>query len=281
MFVLRPLIRKLPTHRHPASRSKRMLTSLSVDVLETRQLLHGGGLHTPAHAPEPHPLGVMAAERQALPALAARAGRETVRDTTRRLTGAFEAQLEAGPVADLNAGRIDTDGFIVGVTGLVIRFKQDVDQQLLLSHPRVAIRLTSQADRILADLVAQVRQDDESRLALHIHPHLTIVINGRPLTIPPDIGITARGVTGPVHTHDDSGKIHVESEVARTFYLKDFFAAWGRTFNRRNLIGHRVDARHQITMTVNGVPNTEFENLVLRDGDRIVVSYGLLSRSKG
>jgi hypothetical protein len=268
MFVLRTLIRQRKAHRRPASRSKRMSSSLSVEALESRQLLHGGVTHT--HAPMPGSLGPGATERQALPTQAAR---ETARDTARRLTGALQAQLMAGPVADLNAGRINADGFVAGATGLVGRFKQDVDEQLLPTHPRVAARLKSQADQLLADLVTQVRQHDEGRLALHIHPHLTIMINGRPLTIPANIGITPRGA-GPVHTHDDSGTIHVESEVLRTFYLKDFFRAWGRTFTPRNLLGYRADAAHEITMTVNGQPSTEFGDLVLRDRDEIVLSYG-------
>jgi hypothetical protein len=62
--------------------------------------------------------------------------------------------------------------------------------------------------------------------------------------------------------------------VPRTFYLKDFFAAWGRTFTRRNLLGYRADAAHEITMTVNGQPGTEFGDLVLRDHDEIVLRYG-------
>jgi hypothetical protein len=267
MFVLRALFRRMGDRRTPASRPRRMSPSLSVEDLESRQLLHGGGFHIP------HSLRGGAAERQTLTTPGDQGGRETLRATIRRLSDAFEAQFTAGPEADFSAGRVDADGFIAGVTRLVDQFKQDVDRQLLPAHPRAADRLKSQGDVLLADLVTQLQRHDESRLALHIHPHLAIEINGRPLTIPANIGITPRE-TGPVHTHDDTGKIHVESEVLRTFYLKDFFAAWGRTFTRRNLLGHRADATHEITMTVNGQPSSEFGDLVLRDLDEIVIRYG-------
>src|SRR5262245_14575940 len=69
--------------------------------------------------------------------------------------------------------------------------------------------------------------DPSAPLALHLHPHLTILVNGSPVTVPAGIGIKAAGDL-PLHTHDASGTIHVESPGARTFTLADFFAVWGR-----------------------------------------------------
>jgi hypothetical protein len=119
-------------------------------------------------------------ERRAPPILTTQAGQETVRTTIRRLTGALQAQLTDGLLADLNTGRIDGDGFTSGVAGLVVRFKQDVDRQLLPTRPRMAARLKDQADQLQAQLIAQVRQHDDDHLALHIHPHLAIVITAVP-----------------------------------------------------------------------------------------------------
>jgi len=67
----------------------------------------------------------------------------------------------------------------------------------------------------------------------HVHPHLTIYLNGEALAIPQNIGIES----GPprcfytIHTHDYSGKIHVESDGTGTFTLGQFFAVWGVTLN--------------------------------------------------
>src|SRR5207244_304602 len=63
----------------------------------------------------------------------------------------------------------------------------------------------------------------------HIHPHLDIVILGQKQEIPADIGIVA-GCMNPIHTHDQSGQIHIESPEKRDFILADFFAVWNKTF---------------------------------------------------
>jgi hypothetical protein len=76
----------------------------------------------------------------------------------------------------------------------------------------------------------------------HIHAHLAIFVNGKPLQIPAAIGIpgaqtqnTARGRfigSGTcfywLHTHAADGIIHIESPVQRTYTLGNFFDVWGR-----------------------------------------------------
>jgi hypothetical protein len=69
--------------------------------------------------------------------------------------------------------------------------------------------------------------------ALHIHQHLDLYVAGKRVTIPADIGIvqTASGVLfSPIHTHDTSGIIHVESPTVRPFTLGEFFDVWGVRF---------------------------------------------------
>jgi hypothetical protein len=98
---------------------------------------------------------------------------------------------------------------------------------------------------------------------MHIHPHVSININGNPVTIPAGIGIL--GVNGDmqIHTHDASGTLHVESILQHNFTLGDFFKIWGKPFTKNNILGHKTDAHHKITMTVNGVPSNAFQNLIL------------------
>jgi hypothetical protein len=101
-------------------------------------------------------------------------------------------------------------------------------------------------------------------LATHFHPHLTIMIGKKQQTIPTGIGILgAKGVL-PIHTHDSSGILHVETIVPNmTFRLQDFFAIWGQDFTPTDILGHHADAHHKIVMTVNGVQSKAFGNLVL------------------
>ncbi|MBI3573802.1 hypothetical protein HY090_02020 [Candidatus Kaiserbacteria bacterium] len=106
----------------------------------------------------------------------------------------------------------------------------------------------------------------------HIHPHLQIVVNGEEHVIPGDIGITA-ACMHPLHTHDASGIIHVESPQKRDFTLGDFFAVWGQPFSKDQVLDSKVDATHSIRVTVNGQEVSTYENTIFRDGDQIVVSY--------
>jgi hypothetical protein len=119
--------------------------------------------------------------------------------------------------------------------------------------------------------------DPSAPLALHIHPHLTILVNGSPVRVPAGIGIQTAGDL-PLHTHDASGTIHVESPAARTFILADFFAVWGRAFSNQQVLRYRADATHRIRMTVNGRPSTAFGSLVLQDGQQIVIRFVKVAR---
>jgi hypothetical protein len=117
---------------------------------------------------------------------------------------------------------------------------------------------------------------NDANLAEHIHPHLSIIINGQAVAIPADIGITPT-CTRPVHTHDDTGTIHVESPVVYPFTVHDFFLVWGKQFDSTKIFEYNVDSTHTLTMTVNGAPNTQFQNYVMQDGDDIVITYASTS----
>jgi hypothetical protein len=112
---------------------------------------------------------------------------------------------------------------------------------------------------------------------VHIHPHLTIMVNGQQQTIPANIGITL-GPSGnptsflPIHTHDASGTIHVESPIQRDFHLKDFFDTWGMTFTAAQILNFRTTPPNLVRMTVDGQPNTMLGNLVLRNAQNIVIT---------
>ena len=106
----------------------------------------------------------------------------------------------------------------------------------------------------------------------HIHPNLAIMVNGERQEVPPNIGVTF-GCMHPIHTHDNTGEIHVDSPVQRDFPLGDFFAVWEKTFNKDRVLDSQVDAEHEIVMTVNGAPSDAYENLVFVDEQNIVIEY--------
>ena len=132
----------------------------------------------------------------------------------------------------------------------------------------------SRTDQSLEELVASCTTDMATQF--HIHPHLAIVINGVQQTVPANIGIDS-GCMHPLHTHDIDGIIHVESPAKRDFTLENFFSVWGKTFNRQQILDAVADETHTIVMTVNGKVSDDFENLVLKDQDQIVITFAATS----
>ncbi|MEK7623442.1 MAG: hypothetical protein AAB408_02105 [Patescibacteria group bacterium] len=107
----------------------------------------------------------------------------------------------------------------------------------------------------------------------HIHTQLDIFVDGIKTTIPANTGVEPTGCMHPLHAHDNSGKIHVESPEKRDFALADFFAVWNATFNREEILGNKTDANHRIRITVNDKEVDTYENTIFRDGERVAIYY--------
>jgi len=75
----------------------------------------------------------------------------------------------------------------------------------------------------------------------HVHTHVSIFLDGVALAVPPNIGIVVpSGGTRcfySIHTHDRSGKIHVEAGAPGTFTLGQLFAIWGHPLETSNVAG--------------------------------------------
>jgi hypothetical protein len=67
---------------------------------------------------------------------------------------------------------------------------------------------------------------DEGQV-LHVHQHLDVFVNGKRQPVPANIGIYDGEFLTELHTHDDTGIMHVESPTKRRFDLGQFFGAWG------------------------------------------------------
>lgn len=106
----------------------------------------------------------------------------------------------------------------------------------------------------------------------HIHPHLQIVIGGKAQDIPARIGISGNCMH-PIHTHDVGGTLHVESPEKRDFTLADFFAVWGKSFSKEQILDAKIDATHSIRVLINGQEVSTYEDSILRDKDQIIINY--------
>jgi len=107
----------------------------------------------------------------------------------------------------------------------------------------------------------------------HIHPELRIVVDGQNVAVPKDIGIGVGGCERAIHTHDTTGQIHIEPNFYQEFTLRDFFGVWGQPFSKDEVLGRRANEEYEIVMAVDGGVSLEFENLVLRDKQNILIEY--------
>jgi hypothetical protein len=113
-------------------------------------------------------------------------------------------------------------------------------------------------------------------MAEHIHVHLDVLVDGKPVQVPANIGIdSARRAISPLHTHDDSGVIHVESPVKREFSLGEFFTEWGVSLSPDNIGGLRAVDGKTVRAYVNGQPHTGNPAAIMfAPHDEIALVYG-------
>jgi hypothetical protein len=119
-----------------------------------------------------------------------------------------------------------------------------------------------------------------NNMLMHNHVSLNVTIGGKPIIVPSDIGITQAGLfadpslfadhsldkygmegMSPLHTHDSSGLIHIESNTVRTYTLGEFLGIWkGVNTEGKNVIA-----------SVEGKPVSDFRNIPLNDKTKIVL----------
>ena len=119
---------------------------------------------------------------------------------------------------------------------------------------------------------------NSNQTVLHNHVRLNVTLDGNPITVPTQIGIgqlgkaedrllygdhslDKYGMSGmsPLHTHDDTGTIHVESNTVRNFTLGEFLNIWR---------GLDVDGK-TVKASINDKPVSDFRNIILNDREKI------------
>jgi hypothetical protein len=121
--------------------------------------------------------------------------------------------------------------------------------------------------------LGEICLDGHNNIAMHFHPYLTIIIDGDEYSILGNTGIdttTCPGAMHMTHTHDTSGKIHVEGNTAEEVPLEVFFDVWGKHFDETGIFDYRDGS---IVMTVNGEVSLDYQNLLLEDSQNIVITY--------
>jgi hypothetical protein len=130
------------------------------------------------------------------------------------------------------------------------------------------------------DALARVRAaglspERREELAYHVHAHLDVFVNGRPVTVPAGIGINiedpgvhsgpgpnggpsygsinlcAAPCISPLHTHDTTGILHTESPTPTPNRLGEFFVEWDVRLDR-SCVGGFCRPRAPIAFFVDG-----------------------------
>jgi hypothetical protein len=71
----------------------------------------------------------------------------------------------------------------------------------------------------------------------HVHSHLDIIINGLYFLVPSQIGIPSNCFYW-LHTHDESGKIHIEAPMLRDFTLGQYFDIWNKQLSNDQIFNY-------------------------------------------
>ncbi len=145
----------------------------------------------------------------------------------------------------------------VGFIGFVFYAKSQPSPLMKLSSREIVNECTSDAETVF-----------------HLHSELTVMANKKLVEIPAEIGVDRiNNCMSAIHTHDPNGIIHVESPIKKDFILGDFFFKWGKTLNSQQILDFQVDDQHALKVYVDGRESQEFENIVLKDKQKIFIDY--------
>ena len=139
-------------------------------------------------------------------------------------------------------------------------------------EPWLAERLEL-ADRLRAIGIPALREEGT---ALHTHQHLDVVIAGKTIMVPANIGIDwMKRFISPVHTHDDSGIVHIEAAAVETYTLGQFFDVWGVRFDGKCIGSYCAGGNKVLRVFANGtLVGGDPRVLALTSRQVIAVMYG-------
>ncbi|SKD80878.1 hypothetical protein [Mycobacteroides abscessus] len=153
-----------------------------------------------------------------------------------------------------------------------------------LDHPPATVASGSQelppwpvpADASAAAAAAGLPMARMEGTVEHIHAHVDVLVNNQRVPVPANIGVDVRrGAMTALHTHDDSGVVHVESPLKRPFSLGELFTQWQVMLTADQLGGLHADGDKQLRVIVNGAARPgNPAAILLADHDEIAIVYG-------
>jgi hypothetical protein len=153
----------------------------------------------------------------------------------------------------------------------------------LIAAAAIGIGLAVASSKLLAGSNASAQTIDGiqcnavEQLVFHNHAHLDIFIDGQPYTVPSQIGIVPGKCIYWLHTHDDSGVIHIESPVTRNFTLGQFFDIWKKQFSNVQIFEKTANATNVMAVYLNGNKingEANYRDINIQEHDQIAIVFG-------
>jgi hypothetical protein len=127
----------------------------------------------------------------------------------------------------------------------------------------------------LAQRLAAFNFPQQTDVGYHVHAQLRIYINGKQTTVPANLGIDPQGrFISPIHTHDTTGVVHMESTSYYPFTLGEFINIWGVLFNNNQIGQYKVGNGNVLQLWVNGKRVPDPVNYKMKAHDIMVLGYG-------
>jgi hypothetical protein len=137
---------------------------------------------------------------------------------------------------------------------------------------------TGGGDRIKAAGLSVLNTEGSAE---HYHAHLDVFADGKAMSVPADLGFELNAAGAPagisaLHSHDESGIIHIEAPtVGATYTLGQFLTEWGVLDGTDKTPGTAHSSTDGWSVAVNGAKvDGKITDVVLKAHDEIVLFHG-------
>jgi hypothetical protein len=118
------------------------------------------------------------------------------------------------------------------------------------------------ADAVAAARDAGLEMHGKEMLTVHYHVHLDVIVDGKPVVVPANLGIQrSPRQYAALHTHDTTGIVHIESAADTPFVLRQVFTLWGKELSTTRVGPVALDTSRMLRVyrdhtVVDGDPGT-------------------------
>ena len=136
--------------------------------------------------------------------------------------------------------------------------------------------------RTIPTNISGITCDEVEHLVYHNHTKLIIKIQNETDNIPAGIGIIPNDCIFWLHTHDNSGIIHIESPIKTAFSLDQFLKVWSIFDNSsfiKNISNNDILANvSMISENGSKIKSDDYKNIILENNAIITLDFANKSK---